>query len=303
MASSLPAGNGSCSGASSTYIRSQYNLNPPPAARPHSPDPLPGYCPGQMGSEGPPSTIGDFNWGNTTTSSIDGGSVLGSCTGCHHDAPMAPGHQPTYLSSAMSTSSADSGSVSGSGSRTCGSNSGSGSAGGGSRRPSNFKSFTNHPPSGMSQPKAVFGKCKYYSSTESRSPHLFLISVRPQPSSPFKRPLLSSTPCSAETELTSPATINPRGLNFTPMPAMAEVRSPDVLHPQDGPCDCLSQGLQVRNGQNSQNSHESLKTLCATNLIYSGPRICPDYIKFVLAKYYNVKGRAAYISERSRNSK
>ena len=26
-------------------------------------------------------------------------------------------------------------------------------------------------------------------------------------------------------------------------------------------------------------------------------------IKFVLAKYYNVKGRAAYISERSRNSK
>ena len=26
-------------------------------------------------------------------------------------------------------------------------------------------------------------------------------------------------------------------------------------------------------------------------------------VKFVLAKYYNVKGRAAYISERSRNSK
>jgi len=74
----------------------------------------------------------------------------------------------------------------------------------------------------MSQPKAVF--------------------VRPQPSSPFKRNLLSSTPTTTTTD--SPATINPRGMNFTPLPAMAEVRSPDVLHPQDGPCDCLSQGLQ-----------------------------------------------------------
>ena len=84
-------------------------------------------------------------------------------------------------------------------------------------------------------------------------PKIFL--VRPQPSSPFKRPLLSSTP--NDPEVLSPgsggppaagpgATVNPRGLNFTPLPAMAEVRSPDVLHPQDGPCDCLSQpGLQV----------------------------------------------------------
>ena len=151
VASSLPAGTASVtSGSSSTYIRSQYNLNPPPARAvdcPHSPDPLPGY------SEGPPSTIGDFNWANTTASSIDGGSVLGSCTGCH-----GPSQGPTYLSSAMSTSSADSGSVSGSGSRTCGSNSGSGSAGCGSRRHSNFRSFSNQPPAGLSQPKAVFGK-------------------------------------------------------------------------------------------------------------------------------------------------
>ena len=74
------------------------------------------------------------------------------------------------------------------------------------------------------------------------------LSVRPQPpSSPFKRPLLSSTPCQ-ENDLTSPATINPRGLNFTPMPVMAEVRSPDVLHPQDGPCDCLTHGIQVKQG-------------------------------------------------------
>jgi len=217
VASSIPAGTGSC--ASSTYIRSQYNLNPPPPSSgcrsmdsPHSPDPLPGYCPGPLGSEGPPSTNGDFNWANTTTSSIDGGSAM-SCGGCH------VGQGPTYLSSAMSTSSGDSGSVTGSGSRTCGSGS-AGSGSGGSRRPSNLKSFTNHPP-GMSQPKAVF--------------------VRPQPSSPFKRNLLSSTPCN---DAGSPATVNPRGMNFTPLPAMAEVRSPDVLHPQDGPCDCLSQGLQ-----------------------------------------------------------
>ena len=170
VASSIPAGSagpGSCSAASSTYIRSQYNLNPPPAPGAHighSPDPLPGYCPGQVESEGPPSTIGDFNWGNTTASSVDGGSVMGSCTGCHQGSVVGSCtgcHQsqgPTYLSSAMSTSSAGSDSVSGSGSRTCGSNSGSGSAGGGSRRPSNFKSFSNHPPSGLTQPKAVFGK-------------------------------------------------------------------------------------------------------------------------------------------------
>ena len=85
------------------------------------------------------------------------------------------------------------------------------------------------------------------------------VPVRPQPSSPFKRPLLSSTPCSVvETELTSPATINPRGLNFTPMPAMAEVRSPDVLHPQDGPCDCLSQSLQVPSQSHNLIARQSL---------------------------------------------
>ncbi len=37
---------------------------------------------------------------------------------------------------------------------------------------------------------------------------------------------------------------SPSGLAH--MPVMAEVRSPDVLHPQDGPCDCLSQPIQVR---------------------------------------------------------
>ena len=223
-----------------------------------------------LGSEGPPSTIGDFNWGNTTGtgSSLDGGSVLGSCSGCHHPGGChTGGHtQAVYLSSAMSTSSADSGSISGSGSRTCGSASGgSGSAGGGSRRPSNFKSFSGVHHQGachnLSQPKAVF--------------------VRPgqPPSSPFKRPpLLSSTPCSSETpELPSPgdltqATVNPRGLNFTPLPAMAEVRSPEALHPQE--CDCLSQGIQVRiiltRSKVLGDSTNCLQTFC-TNWICKEP--------------------------------
>ena len=81
VASSLPGGGpGSCS--SSTYIRSQYNLNPPPTLSPHSPEALPGYCPAphppsSVLSEGPPSTVGDFQWANTTTSSIGLQSMLG----------------------------------------------------------------------------------------------------------------------------------------------------------------------------------------------------------------------------------
>ena len=195
VASSVAVGSASC--ASSTYIRSQvphprtalqgsglirqfqYNLNPPPRSSPHSPDPLPGYCPGPPGSEGPPSTAGDVSqWANTTTSSLDGGSVLGnlhrqsdvshkSCcspyptvmsstgsTNCCHSAGPGlphPGHCPAYLSSALSTSSADSGSVSGSGSRTCSGSGGSGSAGGGTRRPQHFKSFSGALPPGLSQ--------------------------------------------------------------------------------------------------------------------------------------------------------
>ena len=78
----------------------------------------------------------------------DEGSSLQGCGGCHPPGP--------YLSSAMSTSSADSGSATGSGnSRTCsGSGTGSGSGSGGGRRPSHLKSF-NQPSSlhGLSQPK------------------------------------------------------------------------------------------------------------------------------------------------------
>lgn len=61
--------------------------------------------------------------------------------------------------------------------------------------------------------------------------------------------------------MTSPATINPRGLNFTPMPVMAEVRSPDVLHPQDGPCDCLTQGIQSGYSESTEELNNEMKNL------------------------------------------
>ena len=124
VASSIPTNSsvtgtnpGSASG--STYIRSQYNLNPPPplghgSLPPMSPDdlPPPGYAPSDA-----PSTIEDASvaWGaNTTASSIDGGSQVmcvggGSQLGLGGGLAVAPPSlPPTYLSSAMSTSSADS---------------------------------------------------------------------------------------------------------------------------------------------------------------------------------------------------
>jgi len=258
--SSVPPG--SC--ASSTYIRSQYNLNPPPVSSsgrsiesPHSPDPLPGYNYGPPESEGPPSTIGDFNWANTTTSSIDGGS---SCNGpgCQSGCQPSANPPPTYLSSALSTSSADSGSASGSGSRAC-SGSGSGS-GGGSRRPSQLKSFSLPTPAGISQPKAVF--------------------VRPQPSSPFKKAPFTSGP-SGDSSLGPgpPATVNPRGLNFTPLPAMAEVRSPDVLHPQDGPCECLSHPIQPTFSTEELNAEmKNLEGLMKDLNAITGPIPMPSHL-------------------------
>ena len=57
---------------------------------------------------------------------------------------------------------------------------------------------------------------------------MFLFAVRPTPTSPFKR-ALSST-------LEEPGHCH--------LPAMGEVRSPDILHPQ-GPCDCLNQSMLV----------------------------------------------------------
>ena len=103
--------NGS-SASSSTYIRSQYNLNPPPLLGASmvmdmsltSPDDLPplaGYDPSLTCTEserGPPSTIGDPEHSGT-------GSILGIGGAIPAQPPQVP---PTYLSSAMSTSSGDS---------------------------------------------------------------------------------------------------------------------------------------------------------------------------------------------------
>ena len=141
---------------SGTYIRSQYNLNPPPpgvAANCHntsmlsdrldhhmdislaSPDdlPPPGYDPSltlTVPSDGPPSTIGDPG---ESSSQVGGGSIVGvsvprpgPALGIAAQPPIAPPQMPpTYLSSAMSTSSADSGSNTTAGSSGNGNNSGS----------------------------------------------------------------------------------------------------------------------------------------------------------------------------------
>jgi len=225
VASSIP----STSCASSTYIRSQYTLNPPPPSScrsitesAHSPDPLPGY-PGPdfrgsdmqgPGSEGPGSTCnGDFAWGaNTTASSIDGGGSALSCGGYH------PSQIPQYMSSAMSTSSGESGSVSGSGSRACSGSGGSAAgSGSGSRRPSHLRSFNiPTPPSSLAQQKQGF--------------------VRPNPTSPFKR-VLSST--SEEPMMQS---MGSSSTNLNLPVTMGEVRSPDILHSATNhPCHCINQ--------------------------------------------------------------
>merc|ERR1712223_943011 len=118
--------NGS-SASSSTYIRSQYNLNPPPTSLTMnmnhntsimsgdprlmdisltSPEDLPPYDPSltcTAPSDGPPSTIGDPD--------VSGQSGIGSVLGVSANGaiPAQPPQVPsTYLSSAMSTSSGDS---------------------------------------------------------------------------------------------------------------------------------------------------------------------------------------------------
>ena len=125
--------------------------------------------------------------------------------------------------------------------------------------------------------------------------YLFGISVvRPQPSSPFKRPLnpgstlkqidncvlttngtndgssdSGNSGSSGASQLTANTSNNSGGdkpqLSIQPLqinnavgggssetafqsgqlPAIADVRSPDVLHPKNGPCDCLSHPIPV----------------------------------------------------------
>ena len=139
--------NGSASN-SSTYIRSQYNLNPPPigATNPNtsllsdrldhhmdislaSPDdlPPPGYDPSltlTAPSDGPPSTIDP----GESSSQVGAGSIVGvsfpnnsmhlnnaMCNTMVGNAVQPPQLPPAYLSSAMSTSSGHSSSNSNSG--------------------------------------------------------------------------------------------------------------------------------------------------------------------------------------------
>jgi hypothetical protein len=64
--------------------------------------------------------------------------------------------------------------------------------------------------------------------------------------------------------------VNPRGLQFTPMPAMAEVRSPDMLHPQDGPCDCLQPSYST---EELTNEMINLETVMKDLNAISGPGV------------------------------
>lgn len=226
MASSIPGqSNGAPGSTSSTYIRSQFSLNPPPPLG--SPDdlPPPGYAPSDA-----PSTIEDNSgWGaNTTASSIDGGSQMGMANGTCSIAVPPPMLPPTYLSSAMSTSSGDSSS-------------------GGSRQSSSnhsqpMKSFSHIIPGAnhhhhhqQQQPKNI-GKggmngITFFVSDVKEN----LILVRPQPTSPFKRPLLSgfassSSPPGSSDSCSSKADPDGTPMHSGQLPALGLIRSPDILN-------------------------------------------------------------------------
>jgi hypothetical protein len=97
-----------------------------------------------------------------------------------------------------------------------------------------------------------------------------MLSVRhQQPTSPFKRPLglghlananngslsenSSCTSSSSGSGLAVNSSLqigsdpggNDHGFHSGLLPTIADVRSPDVLHPKHGPCDCLTHPLHV----------------------------------------------------------
>ncbi|XP_071745150.1 neogenin isoform X2 [Lepeophtheirus salmonis] len=221
--------NGSCNG-SGTYIRSQYSLDPPslrsnnPVMSLESPDdlPPPGYDPSLCApsEDCPSSTMGDLPWNHTTASSSIDGSSTANQSGSGAIISQLP---PMYLSSAMSTTSSDNSSSVSSATRN-------------SKFP--LKSFRAPSPNSSHQPKNP---------------------LRPTPSSPFKRPLIGSlnmggllklgsisseSPSSCSSSSTGASSSSNQNSNSQystgHLPAIADVRSPDVLHPQNGPCDCLS---------------------------------------------------------------
>lgn len=256
--------NGS-SASSSTYIRSQYNLNPPPLLGASmvmdmsltSPDDLPplaGYDPSLTCTEserGPPSTIGDPEHSGT-------GSILGIGGAIPAQPPQVP---PTYLSSAMSTSSGDSS----------------------TNTSSHHHNGINH---NLNSRRQSSGSHSSHLRSFSTSQHIPK-SINPAPSSPFKKPLnlnhnntssaafgFSSNGSDSGSSMATTSSSSGGGgrqnssssnsggnsashhpgmertnLLDSPfqsghLPTIADVRSPDVLHCQDGPCDCLSHTLK-----------------------------------------------------------
>ena len=94
---------------------------------------------------------------------------------------------------------------------------------------------------------------------------LFLVRHQ-QPPSPFKRPLglghlananngslSENSSCTSSSSGSGLAAVNgslqieshDHGFHSGLLPTIADVRSPDVLHPKHGPCDCLTHPLHV----------------------------------------------------------
>ena len=96
---------------------------------------------------------------------------------------------------------------------------------------------------------------------------IFIAARHQQPPSPFKRPLglahlatanncsnSENSSCTSSSSGSGPAvSINlqmssdpmDHGFHSGHLPTIADVRSPDVLHPKHGPCDCLTHPLHV----------------------------------------------------------
>ena len=224
--------------------------------------PLPGYDPSftcTAPSDGPPSTIGDPDVSHSGAGSILGISASGAIPA---QPPQVP---PTYLSSAMSTSSGDSSSVTAASSNHNNLNN--------ARRQSSGSHSSTHLRSFSNQPKSK--STWIYISTLWTSIISF---TDPTPSSPFKKPLMGNlntsafgfssngsdsgssmaTTASAASSASS-SSKRPPSITDSPfqsvhsghLPTIADVRSPGVLHCQDGPsCDCISHPMQVKKKKN-----------------------------------------------------
>lgn len=232
-----------------------------------SPDdlpPLPGYDPSltcTAPSDGPPSTIGDPDVSHSGTGSVLGISASGAIPA---QPPQVP---PTYLSSAMSTSSGDSSS-----NATASNNSHHGhhnlnirrQSAGSQASSTHLRSFSSNPAANQTKSRSTFKVIIN---------KVFILDLFPaslgHPTSPFKKPMMgnlnnqilgissngsdsgssmatTSSGSSGSTSLKRPPSITDSPFQSGHLPTIADVRSPDVLHPQEGPCDCLSHPMRVR---------------------------------------------------------